>query len=163
MHSSNNNRGTPHPMSGNAAGWQRRAHALLIGCAVCASLGGCDRRVTPTREWRPSDHGQPEQADPARTPAPAAPEEGGPERAADALFGVSCAGCHGRDGRGQGPQRPPGAQPPDFTSAEYQASRTDAQLRDVIEKGRGLMPAFGKQLNAQALDALVAKIRRYKP
>jgi mono/diheme cytochrome c family protein len=137
--------------------------ALLIGCAVGACLSGCERRVTPTREWQASDHGQPEQADPARTPTPAAPEEGGPERAADALYGVSCAGCHGRDGRGQGPERPPGAQPQDFTSAEFQASRTDAQLRAVIQNGKGLMPAFGKKLNEQALDALVGRVRRFKP
>ena len=135
----------------------------LIGCAVGACLSGCERRVAPTREWQASDHGQPAQGDPARTPTPAAPEEGGPERAADALWGVSCASCHGRDGRGQGPQRPPGAQLPDFTSAEYQASRTDAQLREVIANGKGLMPAFAKQLNEQALDALVGRVRRFKP
>jgi mono/diheme cytochrome c family protein len=52
---------------------------------------------------------------------------------------------------------------PDFTTAEYQASRTDEQLREVIIKGRGLMPPFGKQLNEQALDALVGKVRRFKP
>ena len=150
-------------VAARSAQWQCRMRALLIGCAVCVSLAGCEHRVTPTREWQPSDHGQPEQADPARTPTPAAPEEGGPERAADALYGISCAGCHGRDGRGQGLQRPPGAQLPDFTSPEYQASRTDAQLREVIAKGRGLMPAFAKQLNEQALDALVAKVRRFKP
>ena len=134
-------------------------------CALCGliALGliACESRPTPTREWQPSDHGQPAQADPARTPTPAAPEEGGSGRAAEALFNVSCASCHGRDGRGQGPGRPPGAQVPDFTLPDYQAQRTDEQLGEVIRNGRGLMPPFGKQVNEQGIAALVAHIRRF--
>jgi mono/diheme cytochrome c family protein len=147
--------------------WPGVGSSWLLACAlsglcVCATaLSGCDRRVTATREWQPSDHGQPEQADPSRTPPPAEPEEGGPERAAEALFSVTCASCHGRDGRGLGEQRPPGAPIPDFTSQAFQAQRTDAQLGEVIANGRGLMPAFGKQLNDAGLAALVARVRRF--
>jgi mono/diheme cytochrome c family protein len=134
---------------------------LVLSALVCGALFGCEPRVTPTREWLPTDHGQPSMPDPDRTPAPTEPEEGGSERAADALYNVSCAGCHGRDGRGQGPQRPPGAQLPDFTNSQFQAQRTDAQLLEVLRVGRGLMPPFGKQLNDQGLDALVVKVRRF--
>ena len=135
-------------------------------CMMCAALGvlllACDSRVTPQREWRPEDHGQPAQVDPSRVPqAESAPEEGGVERAATALWNVSCASCHGRDGRGQGPGRPPGAPMPDFTSAELQKQRTDAQLLQVIRDGRGMMPAFGKQVNEQGLGALVNHIRTF--
>lgn len=145
-----------HPQLANAT------RCLLLSALLCGVLSGCERRVTPTREWQASDHGQPTQADPDRTPpAEAEPEEGGPERAADALYNVSCAGCHGRDGRGQGPQRPPGAPLPDFSDPQFQAQRTDAQLLQVLREGRGLMPPFGKQLNEQGLDALVAKVRRF--
>jgi mono/diheme cytochrome c family protein len=130
--------------------------------SVCAMLcAGCDRRVEPRREWRPEDHAQPAEVDPARTAAPVEAEEGGVDRAADALYTVSCAGCHGRDGRGQGEQRPPGAQMPDFTAQEFQGKRKDAELAAVIRDGRGMMPGFGKQLNAQGLEALVAKVRRF--
>lgn len=139
----------------------RALTGLMLSAAVCAALSACERRVTPTRDWQPSDHGQPAQPDPDRTPPTAtAPEEGGSERAADALFNVSCAGCHGRDGKGQGPQRPPGVTPPDMTTPEFQAQRTDAQLAQVIREGRGLMPPFGKQVNDQGIEALVAKVRR---
>jgi mono/diheme cytochrome c family protein len=134
---------------------------LLLSALLCGALPGCEQRVTPTREWQASDHVQPAQADPDRTPTPTAPEEGGTERAADALYNVSCAGCHGRDGRGQGPQRPPGAPLPDFTDPKFQAQRTDAQLLQVLREGRGLMPPFGKQLNDQGLGALIAKVRRF--
>jgi mono/diheme cytochrome c family protein len=132
--------------------------ALLL---VLLPLAACESRVTPTREWQASDHGQPAQADPLRTPTPAAPEEGGTERAADALFNVSCASCHGRDGRGQGPGRPPGATVPDFTPTAFQAQRSDEQLAEVIRTGRGLMPPFGKQVNEQGISALVARVRRF--
>lgn len=137
-------------------------HTLFVSALVCGAMFGCEQRVTPTREWQPTDHGQPTQADPDRTPPSAtAPEEGGTERAADALYNVSCAGCHGRDGKGQGPQRPPGAPLPNFTDPQFQAQRTDVQLLQVLREGRGLMPPFGKQLNDQGLDALIAKVRRF--
>lgn len=140
------------------------APSTCVIVALCLSfplLSACSSRVTPTREWQPSDHGQPVDPDPGRTPAAAEPEEGGPERAADALFSVSCANCHGRDGRGRGEQRPPGAQMPDFTDQGFQAQRTDDQLSAAIRDGRGLMPAFGKQLNDQGLAALLGRIRRF--
>ena len=132
---------------------------------MCAALGvlllACDSRVTPQREWTPADHGQPTQVDPSRVPQAAAPEEGGVERAAAALWNVSCASCHGRDGRGQGPARPPGAPIPDFTSAELQKQRTDEQLLQVIREGRGMMPGFSKQVNPQGMSALVGHIRTF--
>ena len=140
----------------------RFCSALLLNAIVFCGLMGCEPRVAPTREWQPSDHGQPTQADPARTPPQEAEsEEGGTERAADALYNVTCSGCHGRDGKGQGPQRPPGASVPDFTDSAFQAARTDVQLMQVLREGRGLMPPFGKQLNDHGLDALIAKVRRF--
>jgi mono/diheme cytochrome c family protein len=137
--------------------------ALLLSVTLCGAMSGCERRVSATREWLPTDHGQPSQGDPERTPPPTAPEEGGSEHAADALYNVSCAGCHGRDGKGQGAQRPPGAQLPDFSDPQFQAQRTDAQLTQVLREGRGMMPPFGKQLNDQGLEALVGKVRRFGP
>jgi mono/diheme cytochrome c family protein len=121
----------------------------------------CNGHAEPLREWRPEDHGQPAQDDPSRTAGPVEPEQGGVDRAADALYNVSCAGCHGRDGHGQGAGRPPGAQLPDFASPEFQSQRSDAQLLQVIREGRGLMPPFGKQVNEQGQAALVARIRRF--
>lgn len=131
--------------------------ALLLSALLLA----CDSRVAPQREWRPEDHAQPAEVDPSRVPQ-AAPstEEGGTDRAAAALWNVSCASCHGRDGRGQGPGRPPGAQLPDFTSADFQKQRTDAQLVEVIRDGRGMMPGFGKQVNDQGLSALLQHVRK---
>ena len=128
---------------------------------VGLGLGACDVRVAPQREWRPDDHGQPAAAEASDQATPPEPEQGGVERAADALYSISCASCHGADGRGQGAGRPPGAQLPDFTVATFQKQRSDAELLQVIRDGRGLMPPFGKQVNEQGQAALVAKIRRF--
>ncbi|HKU43321.1 MAG TPA: cytochrome c [Polyangiales bacterium] len=139
-----------------------------IPSALCAAFAAlllaCTSRPEPTREWRPEDHGQPADIDPARVPAAAGqaePEAGGVSRAAAALWNVSCASCHGRDGKGQGPGRPPGAQLPDFTSAEYQKQRSDQDLLSVIKDGKGMMPGFGKQLNEQGLSALLSHVRSF--
>jgi mono/diheme cytochrome c family protein len=141
-----------------------RASRIVLVVMACAAVLACDAPKPPLREWQPSHHAQPATPDPSRTaasePGPREPEAGGVERAAAALWGVSCASCHGRDGRGLGPARPPGAQLPDFSTAEFQKSRSDAQLADVIVNGRSLMPAFGKQLNPQGIEALIAHIRR---
>jgi len=126
------------------------------------ALAACDGGSQPTREWRPSDHGQPAgaaQAGAALPSAPAAGAEGGEARAARSLWNVSCASCHGADGRGGGPGLPPGARVPDLRSAAVQAARTDEALAKVIRAGQGMMPAFGKQLGEPGIRALVAHVR----
>ena len=130
---------------------------------LALALGPACGDPAPKREWTAADHGQPERADPDRTPDQPEPQESEEQalvRAAAALWNASCAGCHGRDGRGQGPGRPPGAQIADFTAPDWQASRSDAQLEQVIRDGRGMMPAYGKQLNEQGLRALADHVRR---
>jgi mono/diheme cytochrome c family protein len=129
--------------------------------ALAALAAGCGD-PPPKREWTPADHGHPEVPDSARVPAE--PEaEPSPERtrarAAAALWNASCASCHGRDGRGQGAGRPPGAQIVDFTQPDFQSGRSDSQLAQVIRDGRGLMPEFKKQINEQGVGALIAHIR----
>jgi mono/diheme cytochrome c family protein len=125
-------------------------------------FGGCGEPA-PEREWTPADHGQPAGPDPdglRDEPAQAAPTGDPLARAAAALWNASCAGCHGRQGRGDGAERPPAAQMPDLTAQEFQTRRSDEQLAQVIRDGRGMMPGFGKQLNTNGVDALVAHIRK---
>lgn len=52
------------------------------------------------------------------------------------LYNVSCARCHGTDGTGDGPDRDLLETPlPDFTDEEFQNSRSDDQLYNVIKIG----------------------------
>ncbi|MEZ4255804.1 MAG: cytochrome c [Polyangiales bacterium] len=125
---------------------------------------------TPTlREWQPTDHAQPAEAnvDPARVAADA-PSEPLPQgeslaRAAAALYRMSCAPCHGMEGRGDGPAKPEGATIRSFADAAFQSSNTDEALAAVIADGRGLMPKFGTQINPDGIHALVVHIRSLGP
>jgi mono/diheme cytochrome c family protein len=64
----------------------------------------------------------------------------------------NCAMCHGADGKGgkMGTR--------DFASAEVKAE-TDAQLTDIISKGKGKMPAYTGKLTDADIKGLVAYIR----
>ena len=140
--------------------------------AIVAAMGlpGCERDDRVIREWRPDDHAEPGGGEPSGQAAPeeaAAPGGGDTARtseeqearAVSALFGVSCASCHGALGEGNGPSRPSGAQMVSFADARWQSARTDAQIAEVITAGRGLMPAFGTQVNPRGIAALVRHIR----
>lgn len=136
--------------------------ALLWTLVIGLGLGACSDGAKPAdvREWRPDDHGQPAEIDPARVATEAPPSQAAdPGRAASALWKVACAGCHGLDGRGGGPSLPPGASVPAMVDASWQAERSDPQIADVIRNGRNLMPPFGKQITEDGIKALVAHIR----
>ncbi|HMI91521.1 MAG TPA: c-type cytochrome [Polyangiales bacterium] len=135
---------------------------VVSSLALLAVLGACGSEPAPKREWTPADHGQPANPDESMIATDRViPGEDPEARAARALWNATCASCHGRDGRGQGEQRPPGATIADFTSAEWQASRTDQALTLTIDAGRGMMPAFGKQINPQGIGAMVRHVRRF--
>lgn len=71
---------------------------------------------------------------------------------AGATYKAKCAMCHGADGKGgkMGTR--------DFASAEVKAE-SDAQLEDIITKGKGRMPSFDGKLKETDIKALVAYIR----
>jgi outer membrane protein assembly factor BamB len=66
-------------------------------------------------------------------------------------FNQRCAMCHGADGKGRD-----AAHTPNFTDAQWQLSKTDKELIDVLTNGsdRG-MPAFGGTLSAQEINQIV--------
>jgi len=67
-------------------------------------------------------------------------------------YKAKCAMCHGADGKGgkMGTR--------DFASAEVKAE-TDAQLTEIITKGKGRMPAYGEKLKPEEIKGLVAYVR----
>jgi mono/diheme cytochrome c family protein len=72
-------------------------------------------------------------------------------------YKANCALCHGADGSGNtGPGKAFHAQ--DLRSGDTQ-KQTDAQLTEVITKGRDKMPAFGTKLKPEDIQKLVAHIR----
>lgn len=75
---------------------------------------------------------------------------------AAATYKAKCAMCHGADGKGSPTGLKMGAH--DFTSADVQ-KQTDAQLIQVIDKGKNKMPAYDGKLKDTEIKDLVAFIR----
>lgn len=80
-----------------------------------------------------------------------------------ALFKQYCAKCHGEDGKASTPK---GKQlmARDFTDAEFQAAKTDAQLFKTVMEGQEDMPPFGKKLSKDEIESLVKNdVRGFAP
>lgn len=75
---------------------------------------------------------------------------------AAATYKAKCAMCHGPDGKGSAMGVKMGAH--DFTSADVQ-KQTDAQLTDIIAKGKGKMPSYSGKLSDADIKGLVTYIR----
>jgi cytochrome c6 len=75
---------------------------------------------------------------------------------AAATYKAKCAMCHGADGKGSAMGQKMGVH--DFASADVQ-KETDAQLTDIITKGKAKMPAYGEKLKDTEIKDLVAYIR----
>jgi cytochrome c6 len=71
---------------------------------------------------------------------------------AAATYKAKCAMCHGADGKGgkMGTR--------DFASAEVKGE-TDAQLTEIITKGKGKMPSYDGKLKDTEIKDLVTYIR----
>ena len=77
------------------------------------------------------------------------------------LFQRLCVSCHGRTGQGDamGAGLP---RPPDFAAADWQSTRSDAQLMSSIREGKGsAMPAFGGKLGDAQVRDVIAYIRSF--
>jgi len=77
-------------------------------------------------------------------------------------YAGKCAACHGTAGAGDGPAAVAlDPKPTNFTTAEFQNSRTDEQIAAAIGDGKGTMPAFKDQLSTEQVTQLVAYIRSF--
>jgi mono/diheme cytochrome c family protein len=75
----------------------------------------------------------------------------------ETLFKTKCAACHGPDGKGEvSTGKKLGAR--DLSSTEVQG-QSDAQLTDVVTKGKNKMPAYDGKLSKDQIAELVAYIR----
>ena len=73
------------------------------------------------------------------------------------LFASKCAMCHGPDGSAQTTMAK-NLKIRDFHSADVQ-KQSDAELKAVITKGKGKMPAFEGKLTGEQIDQLVGYLR----
>ena len=84
------------------------------------------------------------------------------------LFAANCARCHGRGGKGDGPdlvKLQSAVSPDDWTDTESNKALTDGFIAAMITKGgkangkSRIMPAFGDKLSAAQVRDLLAFIR----
>ena len=84
------------------------------------------------------------------------------------IFAANCARCHGRGGKGDGPdlvKLQSAVSPDDWTDNESNRELTDSFIVAMITKGgkangkSRIMPAFGDKLNMSQLQDLLAFIR----
>jgi mono/diheme cytochrome c family protein len=84
------------------------------------------------------------------------------------LFAADCARCHGKQGKGDGPdlvKLQSAVSPDDWTDKQSNQELTDSFIVAMITKGgkangkSRIMPAFGGKLNPQQVQHLLAFIR----
>jgi mono/diheme cytochrome c family protein len=134
-----------------------RAWVLSFGLLLTSA---CDQQAADLREWSASDHDH--------TQNPGSDQvEGGPDAGSElaehglnevvlVAWDQNCVRCHGRFGRGDGPQGSL-VHATDLTNPRWQAAATDDGILKVIREGRGLMPAF--PLPETTLKSFVQLIR----
>lgn len=138
---------------------ERLVLALSLGAGLLP-LVGCEKDASGLTEWTPADHDH--QVEPKRRkgPAnlPATPHAAPSQRnqVIDVAWSRQCATCHGKRGRGDGPQSVM-VKARDLSIAEWQASVTDEELTKVIKEGKNKMPAFN--LPDNVIQGLVQHVR----
>jgi mono/diheme cytochrome c family protein len=73
------------------------------------------------------------------------------------IYKTKCAVCHAADGSGATAQGK-ALKVRDLRSAEVQKI-TDAQMTQIISKGKNKMPAYGKNHSGEQIKQLIARIR----
>lgn len=73
------------------------------------------------------------------------------------VYAKNCVLCHAADGSGNSSSgKALGAK--DLASSEVQ-KKSDEELTEVVTKGKGKMPAFGKKITSDEIKGLLAYIR----
>ena len=86
--------------------------------------------------------------------------------AGEKLFRTYCRLCHGSDAKGDGPQAPKDAHPPDLTDAKWDRGSSDGEIFDVIRNGAGpkfVMKGYRSILTEQEIWSLVHYVRSIGP
>lgn len=75
-------------------------------------------------------------------------------------YTAKCAKCHGAKGRSVEKDKKQGIK--DFTDANWQKSRSDAELTTSINNGKGdVMPDWKTKLSVEKVKALVTHMRAF--
>lgn len=84
-----------------------------------------------------------------------------PDKKTERTWKAKCASCHGAEGKGDTDQGKK-LKVKDYTSAEWQASKTDDQLKKAIADGVPDMDGFKGKLDEEQIGNLVGFVRSLK-
>jgi mono/diheme cytochrome c family protein len=82
------------------------------------------------------------------------------------LYAERCSGCHGDDGKGDGPAAAALVpKPRNFRDAAFWQDRKAEDLKAVVHKGKvgTMMPPFAGVLTDAEIDAVVAHVQTFAP
>ena len=123
------------------------ANAVLVGCGGNKSTTTDNTTTTPAPDTSAS-------APSATGTAPAAGDLG------SQVYAQRCALCHGAGGHGDGPAAASlNPKPRNHTDGSYMNARTDAELLEVINNGKGAMPAWKTVLSEDEIKAVLKHVR----
>lgn len=134
----------------------------LWAFGVWAALG-CQTAPPDLREWSPKDHTNTNNKPAEQTgqvnanPAPTEAPPKGLDPVTLATWGAQCASCHGKIGKGDGPNGKM-VKATDLSNPDWQAQITDEQVQKSIRGGKNAMPAFAN-LPADTIENLVWLVR----
>jgi mono/diheme cytochrome c family protein len=137
-------------VSSTFAGWGDVIARLWCGpLLLCSALvvGGCQKAPTEVREWSPKDHTNISNKPAEQTgqvnanPAPTEAPPKGLDPVTLAAWGSQCSSCHGKIGKGDGPNGKM-LKATDLSNPDWQAQITDEQIQKSISGGKNAMPAF---------------------
>lgn len=103
----------------------------------------------------------PEALEGLKNPVPAAQKKASLERG-QALYAKECAGCHGPQGKGDGPDGMYFTTAPSDLTAPAVRKQSDAELFWKLSQGRGDMKAYEKVYDAAQRWDLVNAVRALK-
>jgi hypothetical protein len=135
----------------------------FVGVFLFALIAACDDPAPDLAEWTVADHHnqgassakqQQQRRQPGKPPTYAAPSKRNP--LVDVTWMKQCSNCHGKRGKGDGPESPM-VKAKDLTTPEWQQSVTDEQIMAVIKNGKNKMPSF--TFPDSMLTSLVAHVR----
>ncbi len=145
----------------------RFAQGSLTILTLTLALAACSSRSDELRAWRSSDHDDGTARSPAGAPTaphaaaePPSPGEPSPHAATSSVMETwanLCVRCHGRIGRGDGPEGI-AIHARDLGDPAWQAGLSNEQLAASIVRGKGAMPPFS--LEPAAVAELVSLIRQ---
>lgn len=80
------------------------------------------------------------------------------------VYNKTCKGCHGADGAtpNEAVSKMFGVPIPVLASPEFQASKSDADIRKAVTEGKGKMMAVMKTATPASVDDVIAYVRSLK-